>query len=215
MVEFDYEIIKKIQNGEIGLFKELVEEYKDRAFSLTIKILKNREEAEDSLQEVFMKLYRAIMQKQFEARSKFSTYFYRIVYNTAVDFYKRNKNKKFNIVSIDVNESNYREGDELTRDFYEKNIDSNKFSVGRGFDPEGSISENEIQNIVNEYIDSIPEHYSVILNMYYLNELTHSEITEVLGIPIGTVKNRIFRAKEKLKDIILEKYSKEEILEYV
>lgn len=215
MVELDYEIIKKIQDGEIELFKELVEEYKDRAFSLTIKILKNREEAEDSLQEVFMKLYRAIMQKQFEGRSKFSTYFYRIVYNTAVDFYKRNKNKKFNIVSIDINESNYREGDELTRDFYEKDIDSTKFSVGRGFDPEGSVSENEIQNIVNEYIDSIPEHYSVILNMYYLNELTHSEITEVLGIPIGTVKNRIFRAKEKLKDIILEKYSKEEILEYV
>jgi len=215
MVELDHEIIKKIQNGEIQLFKELVEEYKDRAFSLTIKILKNREEAEDSLQEVFMKLYRAVMQKQFEGRSKFSTYFYRIVYNTAVDFYKKNKNKKFNIVSIDINESNYKEGDELTRNFYEKDIDRDKLSVGRGFDPEGSVSENEIQNIVNEYIDSIPEHYSVILNMYYMNELTHSEITEILGIPIGTVKNRIFRAKEKLKDIILEKYSKEEILEYV
>jgi len=215
MIETDYEIVNKIQQGEVESFKEFVEEYKNKAFSLTIKILKNREEAEDSLQEAFMKLYKAIMQKQFECKSKLSTYFYSIVYNTAVDFYKKIKFKKFNIVSIDVNDANFREGDELTNRFYEKDVDSNILSKGRGFDPESEISEKEIQCIVNEYINSIPEHYSVILNMYYINGLSHTEITNILNIPVGTVKNRIFRAKEKLKDIILEKYSQDEILEYV
>jgi RNA polymerase sigma-70 factor (ECF subfamily) len=155
------------------------------------------------------------MQKQFEGRSKFSTYFYRIVYNTAVDSYKKNKLKKFNIVSIDISEPNFREGDELTKGFYEKHIDINKMFEGRGFNPDNAVSEKEIQDIVNSYISSIPEHYSVMLNMYYLNDLSHNEISDILKIPIGTVKNRIFRAKEKLKDIILEKYSKDEILEYV
>ena len=204
-----------IQRGDVVSFKEFVKEYKDKAFSLTIKILKNREEAEDSLQEAFLKLYRAIMQKQFKCKSKLSTYFYSIVYNTAVDFYKKIKYKKFNIVSIDVNDANFREGDELTNRFYEKEIDSNILSKGKGFDPESEISEKEIQGIVNEFINSVPEHYSIILNMYYINDLSHNEITEILNIPLGTVKNRIFRAKKKLKEIILEKYTRDEILEYV
>lgn len=215
MIENDYEIVNKIQQGEVESFEEFVEEYKDKAFCLTIKILKNREEAEDSLQEAFLKLYRAIMQKQFECKSKLSTYFYSIVYNTAVDFYKKIKLKKFNIVSIDIDDVNFREGDELTKRFYEKDINSDKIYKRKDFDPDSDIFGKEIQDIVTEYINSIPEHYSVILNMYYINGLSHNEIKDILNIPVGTVKNRIFRAKEKLKDIILEKYSQDEILEYV
>ena len=69
--------------------------------------------------------------------------------------------------------------------------------------------------IINDYINSIPEQYSIILTMFYINDLSHDEIAGILKLPLGTVKNRIFRAKNKLKEIILKKYSEEEILQYV
>ena len=59
------------------------------------------------------------------------------------------------------------------------------------------------------------EHYSVILTMFYVNELSHKEISEILSLPLGTIKNRIFRAKEKLKEVLLRKYPTEELLEYI
>ncbi len=115
MPESYSEIISNIKKGDTSAFKIIADELKDKAFSLTMKILKNKEEAEDSVQESFMKLYRAITGNQFEERSKLSTYFYTIVYNTAVDYYKKLKSQRFSIVSIDVEDSNFEEGDDLVK----------------------------------------------------------------------------------------------------
>ena len=73
VTEVSLDIIRRIQKGETNLFVEVVDAYKDKAFSLTLKILKNREEAEDSLQEAFLRLYKAIMNNSYEAKAKFST----------------------------------------------------------------------------------------------------------------------------------------------
>ena len=145
-----------------------------------------------------MRLYRAIVSGQFEERSKLSTYFYTIVYNTAVDHYKKIKAKRFSIISIDVEGDNYEEGDDLNKSYSDK-----------------ATGENEVSKIIRNYITSLPEQYSVILTMFYINDLSHEEISNILKLPIGTVKNRIFRAKSKLREIILKKYSEEEILQYV
>lgn len=209
------EIIDSIRKGDTGSFKIIADELKDKAFSLTMKILKNKEEAEDSLQESFMKLYRAITGSQFEERSKLSTYFYSIVYNTAVDNYKKLKSQRFSIVSIDVEDSNFQEGDDLLKKYYETEVDKNVYEERHEINTDKKFSKNEIQTIIQNYISSIPEQYSVILTMFYINDLSHDEISEILKLPIGTVKNRIFRAKAKLKEIILKKFSEEEILQYV
>jgi RNA polymerase sigma-70 factor, ECF subfamily len=209
------EIIDNIKNGDTSSFKIIADELKDKAFSLTIKILKNKEEAEDSLQEAFMKLYRAIAGKRFEERSKLSTYFYTIVYNTAIDYYKKLKSQRFSIVSIDVEDSNFEEGDDLLKKYYEKEIVRDVYEERHEINTDKKYSGNEIQNIIQNYINAIPEQYSVILTMFYINDLSHEEISEILKLPLGTVKNRIFRAKAKLKEIILKKYSEEEILQYV
>jgi len=71
------------------------------------------------------------------------------------------------------------------------------------------------KKIINDYINSIPEQYSVILNMFFLNDLSHEEISQILKIPVGTVKNRIFRAKEKLKELLFRTFKKEELLDYI
>ncbi|MCY7363324.1 MAG: sigma-70 family RNA polymerase sigma factor [Ignavibacteria bacterium] len=215
MPESYSEIIQRLKSGDSSAFKIIADELKDKAFALTVKILKNKEEAEDSLQESFMKLYRAVIDNKFEERSKLSTYFYSIVYNTALDNYKKLKSKRFSIVSIDVDDSNFEEGDDLMKKYYETEIDKNIYEERHEMSTEKILKENEIENIIKNYIDNIPEQYSLILTMFYINDLSHEEITGILKLPIGTVKNRLFRAKAKLKEIILKKYSEEEILQYV
>ena len=211
----DEDIIKKVQSGDTESFREIVGRYKDRAFSLTLKILKNHYEAEDSLQDSFLKLYKSLIEKKYEGKSKFSTYFYSIAYNTAVDYYRKYRAKSFNITSIDVTDSNYKEGDELTRYFNESEIDDSLYIEDLNLNTEKNVLSAEIQKIVNKYIDAIPEHYSVILTMFYVNGLSHNEISEILSLPLGTIKNRIFRAKDKLKEVLLKKYPQEELLEYI
>lgn len=215
MQDFDTDIIKKVQSGDSGAFRDLVERYKDKGFSLTLKILKNYHEAEDSLQDSFLKVYRSLSEKTYEGKSKFSTYFYTIVYNTAVDHYRKYTTKRFNISSIDVTDANYREGDELTKSFNESEIDDRLYIEDLNLNTEKNVLSAEVQKIVNKYINSIPEHYSVILTMFYVNDLSHNEISEILSLPLGTIKNRIFRAKEKLKEVLLRKYPAEELLEYI
>lgn len=215
MPESYIEIIEKIKKGDTSSFRIISDEYKDKAFSLIMKILKNKEESEDALQEAFLKLYKAISESKFEERSKLSTYFYRIVYNTAVDHYKKLKSRRFSIVSIDVDEGNFEEGDDLLKKYFEKDIESNVYEEQHEISTDKKINVNEIQMIIGRFISAIPEQYSVILTMFYINDLSHEEISDILKLPIGTVKNRIFRAKANLKEIILQKYPEKEILEYV
>lgn len=212
-MEVNRDIIKRIQKGESQLFAEISNAYKDKAFSLTMKILKNREEAEDSLQDAFMKLYRAIMNGSYEAKSKFSTYFYSIVYNSAVDLYRKYNVRSFNVTSIEINDSNYNEGDELSFNL-EAKINKSEVNIDE-YSTENKVTESEIKSIINQYINAIPEQYSVILNMFFLNDLSHEEISVILKIPVGTVKNRIFRAKEKMKELLFRHFNKEELLEYI
>jgi RNA polymerase sigma-70 factor (ECF subfamily) len=208
-LEYSKRISENIKNGDTAGFSDIVREFSGKAFALTLRILGNKEDAEDSLQEAFMRLYRAIVSGQFEERSKLSTYFYTIVYNTAVDHYKKIKAKRFSIISIDVEGDNYEEGDDLNKSYSESH-----HSTGSSYSDKAT-RENEVSKIIGSYITSLPEQYSVILTMFYINDLSHEEISNILKLPIGTVKNRIFRAKSKLREIILKKYSEEEILQYV
>lgn len=192
----EVEILSRIRKGEHLLFREIVDEFKVKAFSLIFRILKNYQEAEDCLQEAFIRLFNAIKNNKFNFESKFSTYFYRIVYNTAIEYYRKIYSKSFSIISIDITEAVYTEGDELLRDYQTIN------------------EEKEIQSIIKKYINALPMQYSVILTLYYINEMTLKEISEMLELPLGTVKNRIFRAKEKLKEVLLKDFSPEELKQY-
>lgn len=210
MSDTDLDVIEKVQKGDTSSFRLIVEKYKDKAYSLALKILKDESESEDAVQESFLKVFRSVIGKQFEGKAKFSTYFYSIVYNTAVDAYKKNKHKSFNIVSIDIEDSVYRDGDELTRNFgYQYGNQPNQTDTGSEY------TKTEVKEIVNRYLNSIPEHYTVILNMYYVNGLAYAEIGNILKIPEGTVKNRLFRAKEKLRELIVKYYPEEELTGYV
>ena len=98
-----------------------------------------------------------------------------------------------------MQEAYYNDGDELTRDF-EPMIDRGVYGEDT-LSTEKNIDIAEVQRIIRGYINTIPQQYSVILNMFFINELSHEEISTILKRPLGTVKNRIFRAKEKLKEL--------------
>lgn len=196
MKTIDLDISEKIRKGDKSVFRDIVNEYKDKAFALAFRILKNRQEAEDALQEAFLRLYNSIMNKSYRNESKLSTYFYSIVYNTSVEFYRKIYSKNFSVISIDITEAKYTEGDELLRNY------------------DSDIHTQEIDGIIKNYINNIPQQYSVILTMFYINEMTLKEIADMLEIPTGTVKNRIFRAKEKLKELLLKDFSYEELKQY-
>lgn len=216
--ETDIIAIKKISEGDTEAFREIVNTYKDKAYSLTYRILKNKDDTNDSLQDAFFKIYSLIKEKKFEYKSKFSTYIYTVVYNTAIDNYRRLYSRKLNIVSININEYNYRDGDELTKNFkYESKagITETTYAADDKLSTEEKHREQEINSIVSEYLNSIPINYSLILNLFYINEMSIKEISELLKIPEGTIKNRIFRAKEKLKEILLKRFKEEELMEYV
>lgn len=211
----DYrDIVNKIKGGDSNSFRLFVNEFKDKAYSLCIKILKNPEDAEDALQESFLKLYRAILDGQFKGESKLSTYFYTIVYNTAVDNYKKLKKTNFSMISIDIEGSEFSEGDELTSKLKESLTEKTDADIRTAIQDK-NLAEKEVKELIDKYIKNLPEQYSIILNMFYLNDMSYEEITQLLKLPIGTVKNRLFRAKEKLREIILKNFAEEEILEYV
>ena len=214
MNDLELNIIKKIQAGKIDEFEEIVNRYKDRAMTLAMRILKNSEDAEDALQEAFIKTFRAIADKQFEERSKFSTYCYRIVYNTAIDFYKKHKAKTFNLINIDDTKKN-DDGEVTDINSFEMSIDRDKYQMSGVYDTDRMTLDNQMQEVVNRYLEEIPEKYSTILTLFYINDLSHEEIAETLKLPLGTVKNRIFRAKDKLKEVLMKKYSETEILELI
>jgi len=214
MNDLELNIIKKIQSGSIDAFEEIVNRYKDKAMTLAMRILKNHEDAEDALQEAFIKTFRAIADKQFEERAKFSTYFYRIVYNTAIDFYKKHKSKTYNLINIDA----VKQGDEgeiTDISAFEMEIDRNKYYMSSQFNTERRALVGELQGVVNKYLEEIPEKYSTILTLFYINDLSHEEIASTLNLPLGTVKNRIFRAKDKLKEVLTAKYSEKEMMELI
>lgn len=214
MNDLEINLIKRIQSGDVNAFEDIVNKYKDKAMTLATRILRNDEDAEDAVQEAFIKTFRAIIDKQFEERSRFSTYFYRIVYNTAIDFYKKHKSKTYSLISIDEKRTD-DDGNVTDISDFEMNIDRNKYYMSSAFDTDKKAVENELQAIVNKYLELIPEKYATILTLFYINDLSHEEISETLKLPLGTVKNRIFRAKDKLKEILTSHYNDEELLEFV
>jgi len=214
MNDLELNLIKRIQSGDINAFEDIVNRYKDKAMTLAMRILRNDEDAEDALQEAFIKTFRAIVDKQFEERSRFSTYFYRIVYNTALDFYKKHRSKTYSLISIDEKKTD-DEGNISDISGFEMEIDRNKYYMSSAFDIDKKAVENEVQSIISSYLEKIPEKYSTILTLFYINDLSHDEIAETLKLPLGTVKNRIFRAKNRLKEILMMKYSETDLLELI
>lgn len=185
----DHFYINQILDGNASAFAILVERYKNLVFTLCLQMLKNREEAEEAAQDTFVKLYRSL--HRFKGESKFSTYIYKIAYNTCLDRIKKNK-KHLNDVPID----------EFT-EHQVKTID-NALTA---------LTEAEYQKAIKECIGLLPETDGFLLTLYYFEDLSLEEIAAVVNQNANAIKVKLFRSRKKLMTIF-KKHLEPEIIAY-
>ena len=190
MHDQDYEVIRRILGGEKKAYAELVERHKDRAMTLALKMLKNREDAEEALQDAFIRVFNAL--PRFEWKSSFSTWFYRIVYNVcATELGKRDDRQ---LLSISEDEET---GTSLD-------------IVSDEIPPDLALESTELETIVAEEIGRLPDAYGPTFVLFFVQDMSYDEIVEVTGLPLGTVKARLFRARTLLRDAVARRIGKEQ-----
>lgn len=178
----DNELIDELKRGHDFVFSEIIERYQRKLFSYLYRLVHHRDEAEDLLQNVFIKVYKH--SHDFDSQRKFSSWVYRIAHNEAVNFLKRRAKKIFI----------YWEDIVLTKD---------KMEAERGGE---SASDpwlvKEIKKEVRESIEKLPPKYKDILVMRYFQEKSYREISKILKKPVNTVGTLINRAKRNLLEHI-------------
>lgn len=189
MTTNDQHYINLILEGDTNAFAVLVNRYKDLVYTLTMRMLKNREEAEEVAQDSFIKVYKSL--NKFKGDSKFSTWIYKIAYNTSLDRLKKNK-KHYNDVPID----------EFTA-HQVKTIDN-------ALD---NLESKEQTKAIQDCIALLPSDDGFLLTLYYFDEMSLEEISQTIGLTSNNVKVKIFRARKKLATI-LKNHLEPEIIEY-
>jgi RNA polymerase sigma-70 factor (ECF subfamily) len=177
-------LIKRSQKGDINSFEELIKEYKKIAYNIALKMLKNKEDAEDVSQEALIKVYKSI--NRFNMDSSFKTWLYRIVVNTCLDHVRKNKE---NPISID---QPIRSGHD---EFY-MDVEDNRPT------PQEVLETKLTQKMVMDAVNELEDDFKSIIILRDINDLSYEEISEVLECNIGTVKSRISRGRQKLKEIL-------------
>jgi RNA polymerase sigma-70 factor, ECF subfamily len=179
--ESDLSLVRRVQNGDKGAFDALVLKYQHKVTKLVMRYVRNPAEAEDIAQEAFIKAYRAL--PQFRGDSAFYTWLYRIAINTA----------KNAVVSRDRSPVEY--------DLDTQNSDESYELQGRMKDaetPEGLVLTDEIRTTVNAAMDALPEDLRTAIVLRELEGLSYEEIAASMDCPVGTVRSRIFRAREAI-----------------
>ncbi|OEG00230.1 RNA polymerase sigma factor SigW [Vulcanibacillus modesticaldus] len=185
----DNKLIRKAKAGDMQAFAELVYQYKDKIFNLAYRMLGNTQEAEDVSQETFLRVYSNI--DRYDEKYKFSTWIYKIATNLSIDRIR----KRRTTYSLD-DYWNEEEG----LDWYTRLPNQ---SIG----PEESIISNEEINQVHKAILNLPEKYRVIMTLRYVEDLSIKEISEIVNLPISTVKTRLLRGREYIRKEISNKYT--------
>jgi RNA polymerase sigma-70 factor (ECF subfamily) len=177
----DLSLVRRVQRGDKGAFDVLVLKYQHKLVKLVTRYVRNPAEAEDIAQEAFIKAYRAL--PQFRGDSAFYTWLYRIAINTA----------KNAVVSRDRSPVDYN--------FDRDSIDESYDMQGRLKDaetPEGLVLTDEIRRTVNAAIEQLPEDLRTAIVLRELEGLSYEQIAGAMGCPVGTVRSRIFRAREAI-----------------
>lgn len=184
----DQQIIERILSGDTNSFSLLVDRYKDLVFLLALRMLKNREEAEEVAQDSFVKTFQSL--NKFRGDSKFSTWVYRITYNTCLDRLKKYKND-FHMVRID------------------------RFTPSQIKTLDSALDDMEVQEqsrAIRDCLEVLPGEDGFLLTLFYFDERSLAEISKIVGLTETNIKVKLFRGRKKLA-AILKKYLEPEIIE--
>jgi len=184
----DARLIQSAIQGDERAFETLLNKYKNLVFTIMMKMVRNPQEAEDLTQEAFMKAFRSLA--SFNNEFAFSTWLMKIATNNCIDFLRKRKLRTYSI-----NEP---------VQYKDEKIEVELPDHGPG--PEKHLLQSEQKRILEEAISQLPERYRYVILLRHKEEKSYEEISEILDLPLGTVKAQIFRAREilnkKLKEIL-------------
>jgi RNA polymerase sigma-70 factor (ECF subfamily) len=181
--EIDQQLVERVQRGDQKAFALLVEKYQRKLGRLLARMIRDQAEVEDVVQESFIKAYRAL--PNFRGESAFYTWLYRIGINTAKNHLVAMGRRPSLSNDIEVEDAeNFEDGDEL------RTVDT----------PETELMTKELAQTVKQAIEALPQELKTAISLRELDGLSYEEIAELMQCPIGTVRSRIFRARESVAE---------------
>ena len=181
----DRELVATAVDGVEGSFEELVRRYQRPISAYVYRMVGNYESALDLTQEIFIKVYNSL--RRYREEFKFSTWIYKIAHNSAVDHLRRNATREQSLVVGP-------EGDQ-----FDLPLESTRLS------PEQESERKERRGEIESVVRTLPANYRELIILRHSQDLSYEEIVEVTGLPLGTVKNRLFRAREMMRQQFIER----------
>lgn len=176
----DKQLVEKVQKGDKRAFDMLVIKYQHKIFSIISRYIKDSAEVHDVAQEAFIKAYRAI--GNFRGDSAFYTWIYRIAINTAKN-YLVSRGRRPPASDVDMDDAEFYAGSDMLQD---------------NASPEQQLMRDQLEAVVYKAIQSLPEDLRTAVSLREMDGLSYEEIAEVMSCPVGTVRSRIFRAREHI-----------------
>lgn len=180
--ELDHELVRRVQQGDKSAFDLLVLKYQHRIVHLVNRYVKDPFEAQDVAQDTFIKAYRALA--DFRGDSAFYTWLYRIAINTAKNYLLSRSRRHFDY-EIDVQDAEQVENAAQLKD-----MDT----------PDNQLMNEQIVKVIKTAIENLPEEMRVAITLREFEGMSYEEIAEAMDCPIGTVRSRIFRAREAIDE---------------
>lgn len=181
----DKALVERVQGGDKRAFELLVLKYQHRIFSLVSRMIRDSDDVQDVVQEAFIKAYRAL--PNFRGESAFYTWLYRIAVNTAKN-HLVSRSRRPQGVDVDVEDAEFMDSAEGLRDI-----------AG----PESEMATEQLKAVIDEAISALPEDLRSALSLREFEGLSYEEIATVMDCPVGTVRSRIFRAREAVDAAIM------------
>ncbi len=182
-------LVSNILKGDMQAFKALVHLHQRLVLHMVGRLINNQQDVEDVCQEVFIKVHQKL--PGFSFQSRLSTWIATIAYRTAVNYLK----KRNRMVMQDIDDKSVAGQMKTENDT-----------------PAHLFERKDIHKFIHQQIDKLPPQYSIVLTLYHLEGMNYAEIEEITGMPEGTVKNYLFRARKLLKDQLLKQLPKEALL---
>jgi RNA polymerase sigma-70 factor (ECF subfamily) len=181
----DRELVATAVGGVEGSFEEIVRRYQRPISAYVYRMVGNYESALDLTQEIFIKVYSSL--NRYRAEFKFSTWIYKIAHNSAIDHLRRSATREQSLVIGP-------EGDQ-----FDLPLESGHLS------PEQESERKERRGEIESVVRALPANYRELIILRHSQDLSYEEIVEVTGLPLGTVKNRLFRAREMMRQQFVER----------
>ena len=181
----DFTLVKRAKDGDMPAYDELIRRYQQRVYATVYQMTSNHEDANDLTQEAFIKAFRAL--KSFKGDASFYTWVYRIAVNRTINFLKTRKNK----VQMSLNDLDFN-----------AEHDPDMVALVSDKTPRRDASLSELQEKLNAAMQKLSDSHRLVVTLHDIQGLPHEEIAEIMDCNVGTVRSRLFYARQQLQALL-------------